>query len=309
MAASTSDSDITFQTETRSSRKKRRHQERTLTLIDNPDMRKPNTTKPMTRASTTADPRPTKKPRLVETINTLSLETFIERYVPSHVLHCTIQTPRLHKDKSEYRPQKDSDDAYEKHSVEIYTSSTIPKRYFDACFDLLRLTSAETYRTSRNGWSPAKKKAEMKLPDMRYLLLLRQGSEALQDHEESAEDRDLGGFLSFMTTYEDGIPVLYCYEIHLSPRLQHKGIGKQLMCIFEDIGRNIGLEKEMLTVYKSNEAGIKFYERLGFAEDEYSPRPMKLRNGHVKAFDYMILSKSLKNTDGPTNAQVAKGIQ
>lgn len=28
------------------------------------------------------------------------------------------------------------------------------------------------------------------------------------------------GFCSFMPTYEDDYPVIYCYEIHLSPDLQ-----------------------------------------------------------------------------------------
>lgn len=30
----------------------------------------------------------------------------------------------------------------------------------------------------------------------------------------------ISGFLSFMPTYEDGLPVTYCYEIHLAPTVQ-----------------------------------------------------------------------------------------
>ncbi|EEP77897.1 conserved hypothetical protein [Uncinocarpus reesii 1704] len=253
--------------------------------------------KRMNGASAAQRRRLTKKPRLVETVNSLSLDDFIERYVPPHTLTRAIQVPCLSRcQETELRNRENDNEDYEQYTIKFYTASTIPKHYFDACFALLKYTSVEAYKNSRNGWSPAKKKAEMKLPDMRYMLLLRQSNEeeSQKTTEQSVENGNLGGMLSFMTTYEDGLPVLYCYEVHLAPRLQRKGVGKQLMRVYEEIGRNIGLEKAMLTVYKSNESGVKFYERLGFVEDEFSPKPMKLRNGHVKDFDYMILSKSLK---------------
>lgn len=201
--------------------------------------------------------------------------------------------------------RREDDHAYEEYRVEMYTAASLPKPYFDACFQLLQSTSAEAYKKSCNGWSPAKKKTEMRLPDMRYMVLVRQKGE-LERRDDTiglVENSRFGGFLSFMVTYEDHVPVLYCYEIHLAPRLQHQGLGKQLMRIYEDIGRKIGLDKAMLTVYKSNHSGMRFYERLGFVEDEFSPKPMKLRNGHVKDFDYMILSKCLKYTDRPNHDQ------
>lgn len=46
----------------------------------------------------------------------------------------------------------------------------------------------------------------MKLLDLKYLLIKR--------------DAKVEGFLSFMPTFEDGYPVIYCYEIHLSSALQ-----------------------------------------------------------------------------------------
>lgn len=46
----------------------------------------------------------------------------------------------------------------------------------------------------------------MKLLDIKYVLV------KLDDKVE--------GFVSFMPTDEDGYPVVYCYEIHLSPTLQ-----------------------------------------------------------------------------------------
>lgn len=65
------------------------------------------------------------------------------------------------------------------------------------------------------------------------------------------------------------------------------------MGMMEEVGKRAGVQKAMLTVFKANEAAGLFYERLGYREDEYSPRPRKLRGGIVKEPDYMILSKSL----------------
>lgn len=146
----------------------------------------------------------------------------------------------------------------------------------------------------------------MKLPDMRYMVLRQQTQE--KGEEESAErddadasGRDLAmGFLSFMVTYEDGKEVIYCYEIHLSPALQGKGIGKRMMDLYEEIGRGVGLEKAMLTVFRVNEVARKFYERLGYNVDEYSPLPRKLRNGTIKEPDYVILSKPLNASESET---------
>ena len=235
---------------------------------------------------------------LIESVNALPLETFIDRYIPSYILDRTISVPYSRSDASE-RESNDNgtEQEYEDYSVQIHSAASIPERAFEACFALIKLTSSEAYKRSSNGWSPRKKRNEMKLTDMRYLLLVRKRNsvKSVESPESlsSEKDNDFGGFISFMTTYEDDVPVLYCYELHLDPKLQHKGLGKQLMGMFEDIGRDIGLDKTMLTVFKSNKSAMRFYERMGYVEDEFSPRPVKLRNGRTKDFDYMILSKSL----------------
>ena len=128
----------------------------------------------------------------------------------------------------------------------------------------------------------------MRLPDLKYILLRQR----IKDKGHDAVS-GLSGFLSFMLTYEDGHEVIYCYEVHFSPQLRGMGLGKRLMEMMEEVGKKAGVEKAMLTVFKANKAAIRFYERLGYEEDEYSPRPRKLRGGVVKEPDYMILSKPL----------------
>lgn len=105
------------------------------------------------------------------------------------------------------------------------------------------------------------------------------------------------GFLSFMLTWEDGVEVVYCYEIHLEECVRGKGVGGRLMGVLEEVGRRAGVQKAMLTVFRRNEGAVGFYEGLGYGVDEYSPKPKRLRNGVVKEVDYLILSKSLGGVD------------
>lgn len=174
------------------------------------------------------------------------------------------------------------------YNLSLESSSTLSDEDLTACFNLLTSTSSADYEASSMGWSPAKKWKEMRLPDLRYIVLKRK-----EDDKSLDWLPDVEGFLSFMLTYEDGYEVIYCYEIHLSPQLRGTGLGKWLMEMMEEVGKKARVEKAMLTVFKANKAAMTFYERLGYKEDEYSPRPRKLRGGVVKEPDYMILSKRL----------------
>lgn len=237
----------------------------------------------------------------MERTNALSLEDFLARYIdPTHL---QLRAP----------PATSSTDGYiqdePQYQVRIHTADTIPEPDFESCFALIEQTSVADYSASSVGWSPSKKRKEMRLPDMRYMVLRStrdhdtpvKGTAKTQEQEEEADEEGpkqrtppVAGFLSFMTTYEDGKEVLYCYEVHVNPSLQGSGLGGQLMRLFEEIGRRIGLEKTMLTVFRANAGALRFYERLGYSVDEYSPGPRMLRNGSVKEPDYSILSKRLK---------------
>lgn len=121
---------------------------------------------------------------------------------------------------------------------------------------------------------------------MRYLLVK-------STEEDTVGGGEVEGFMAFMLTYEDGYEVIYCYEIHLKPLLRGIGVGKQLIGMLEEVGQKAGVSKAMLTVFVENEGALKFYEKLGYEEDEFSPGPRKLRNGVVKNPTYIILSKTL----------------
>ena len=233
---------------------------------------------------------PTSLP-LVERINKLPIEQFITSYFPS-----SYQESECATSTAESQDIKETD-----LKLDLYAARSMPPVDFDACFRLVELTSSNDYDSSSVGWSPSKKKKEMKLPDMKYIILhraLSQNSNIVGNTpaEETSPKGDMLGFLSFMVTYEDGKEVIYCYEIHLIPTEQGRGLGRLLMQKLEDIGRRIGLEKAMLTVFKSNSKAMRLYERLGYSPDEFSPEPRTLRNGTVKEPDYLILSKPLRET-------------
>ncbi len=143
-----------------------------------------------------------------------------------------------------------------KYVINLDTSSSICSEDLEACLDLVQETSADTYKASTGKWSPAKKRKEMKLPDLRYLLV--------QSYcPTSGILGPVDGFLSFMLTYEDGHEVIYCYELHLADHLRGSGLGRKLMDLMEDVGRRFGVEKAMLTVFLANEQGVKFYRKCG----------------------------------------------
>lgn len=77
----------------------------------------------------------------------------------------------------------------------------------NACLDLVDETSGAAYRSSSIGWHVKAKKTEMRSPDLRYILI--------KDADEAIK-----GFTSMMPTFENGEPVVYCFEIHLKPELQ-----------------------------------------------------------------------------------------
>jgi ribosomal protein S18 acetylase RimI-like enzyme len=228
---------------------------------------------------------------LVERTNKLSLDKFVELYMPQGGLKFKAR-PKIIEDTNT------NEDEWLHRTLDIYTAESIPAADFEECFKLIEETSSDTYKKSGWGWSPKKKRKEMRLPDMKYLIL-REDPRSTQNTSPAAEGTGTTagrflGFTSFMVTYEDGKEVLYCYEIHVSPAAQGQGVGTCLLMRLLIIGRRIGLEKVMLTVFESNIRAARFYDKLGFSKDEFSPGPRILRNGMEKDPDYRIMSRSLR---------------
>jgi hypothetical protein len=92
-------------------------------------------------------------------------------------------------------------------TLSLIRPPSMTEEELEACYNLIDETSGEDYRSSSLGWHAAAKKKEMRSPDLRYILV-KDG------------DNKIKGFTSFMPTFENHEPVVYCYEIHLKPELQ-----------------------------------------------------------------------------------------
>ncbi|KAK4162390.1 acyl-CoA N-acyltransferase [Cladorrhinum sp. PSN259] len=171
---------------------------------------------------------------------------------------------------------------------ETYTLSLIqPSKLSDtdlqACFDLIAETSKHDYENSAGKWKPAHKLKEMKSPELRYILV------------KDFAGKTVRGFTSLMPTYEDGQPVIYCYEIHLKPELQGSGLGRLLMGMLVKVAERVPpVKKVMLTCFLANERGVRFYQGLGFEKDEISPVERRLRGNKVVKVDYVIMSREVE---------------
>lgn len=94
------------------------------------------------------------------------------------------------------------------YDISLVGSRGLGEPELQTCRALIEETSRKDYDNSATKWQPDKKLKEMKSPELRYILV---------------KDREAGsirGFTSLMPTYEEGQPVIYCYEIHLKPELQ-----------------------------------------------------------------------------------------
>ncbi|KAF2969482.1 hypothetical protein GQX73_g4093 [Xylaria multiplex] len=169
------------------------------------------------------------------------------------------------------------------YSLSLIGAKALNNIDLDACYSLIEETSRADYEASTTGWKPVKKMAEMKSPELRYILV--------KDAEGTVR-----GFTSLMPTYEEGEPVIYCYEIHLKSELQGTGLGRLLMSLLSRVAAHTPpIKKVMLTCFLRNQRALKFYESGGFTPDPISPVPKKLRYGREFVPDYVIMSKTIES--------------
>ena len=142
--------------------------------------------------------------KLVESVNSLTASDFFKKYLAQDEIAAITSDNSSHEARS-------------LHVTLIATCDSLTAEnegLLEQCLRLIESTSAEGYRNSEMKWSLYKKRKEMHLPDMRYLILVENNT------NPSIMEPRIAGFVSFMITYEDGKQVVYCYEIHLTQSLQ-----------------------------------------------------------------------------------------
>lgn len=160
----------------------------------------------------------------------------------------------------------------------------------DWAFNLTKRNMQSKYEQCSWGWSDAKKLEELTDESAWYLIA------------KSVSDNIPLGFSHFRFDMDEGIEVLYCYELQLEPFVQRKNLGKFMMQILELIAFKNNMRKVILTVLKNNQYS-KFFKAIGYEIDESSPM-----DDEEESFSYEILSKVNKRLAPiPTNSNSSTG--
>mgnify|MGYP002634979040 CR=1 FL=1 len=118
------------------------------------------------------------------------------------------------------------------------------------------------------GWDDDDKLRELQHRDSRFFVIDREA------------------FVHFRFEHDEDVYVLYVYELQVEEVHRGRSLGRKLMRAVEDLGRRLGCEKVMLTVFASNAGARRFYGRLGYETDASSPE--------LGTEGYLIISRSLR---------------
>lgn len=234
-----------------------------------------------------------RREKLVENANALPIEEFRSRFVDQDMLSYTSQQSGL--------------DQKEAFDISLVAADWLTPGEHNASFGLVEETSKPDYESSTFGWHPRRKRKEMLEPEMKYFFVRRKDAKPNVERRKCGDvDTSILGFLSCMVTHDSSpsVPVLYIYEIHLAESLRGLGLGKHLMLLADNLAKNIGLEKVMLTCFLCNQKAHRFYTSHGFGKDVCSPEDRRTRNKIVPV-DYVIMSKDV---DGSTTKEDVVGF-
>jgi N-alpha-acetyltransferase 40 len=166
----------------------------------------------------------------------------------------------------------------------------------DWCQKLFERNMGEMYRQSSWGLDMDKKRAEWTHKTSRFILLTSSASSSSprengEVDEEGIDDvalPQLEAFINYRFLVEDEYEAVVLYVYELQVQTPRRGYGQCLMNAMASIGRTVGVERVMLTVFRNNTAALSFYEQLSYQVDETSPDDE----------DYLILSKNIFATVG-----------
>ncbi|KAK4884244.1 hypothetical protein RN001_000515 [Aquatica leii] len=141
-------------------------------------------------------------------------------------------------------------------------------------FNLTKQNMEEMYNNCSWGWNDKKKQEELMDESAWYLIA-------------KLVDGKLLGFSHFRFDIDEGIEVLYCYELQLEVDVQRKGLGKFMMQILELMAFMNNMKKVVLTVLKNND-NSHFFKAINYQIDDSSPID---EDDDDEEYPYEILSK------------------
>lgn len=171
-------------------------------------------------------------------------------------------------------------------------SKHLTEEIYSKIMSLFKILMQEMYENSNWGWNQQEKLAEWKHRRTRIILVterdINDRANFITFGKLPDSDETIIGFMCFR--FETGADKsecsLYVYELHVDIDHQRQGLGEELMRMSRTIATAFKMDKIMLTVFRSNQPALQFYNKLRFSTDKSSP-------GKDEA-DYMVLSSKIK---------------
>ncbi|GAA5848433.1 hypothetical protein JCM5353_000241 [Sporobolomyces roseus] len=176
--------------------------------------------------------------------------------------------------------------------VDLYNTKTLPVEVREWIWELFETNMKTFYEQSSDGWDPAEKRKELFHSESRFVVLRSSSLDTNNDKAPTAPK--LLGYSIFRfdteeTASEDEdelCDVVYCYELQVEAGCKGMGVGRSVMDTLNRIGKEMKMDKTMLTVFKANASAVKFYRKIGFTLDEMDPSHFD-----GEEVDYEIMSK------------------
>lgn len=111
-------------------------------------------------------------------------------------------------------------------------------------------TLRQQYDASQMPWDPNSKAAELRHPDHRLILA----------SHPSIPNRP-AAFIAFRWDVEDDHPIMYVYELFVTPSLRGRRVASALMRFAEALCISLGIFRILLTVFDTNIPALKLYRR------------------------------------------------
>ncbi|KAJ1030381.1 hypothetical protein NDA16_001290 [Ustilago loliicola] len=160
-------------------------------------------------------------------------------------------------------------------SLELSHASTLSSEQRKRVFSLFESNMKAMYRNSVLGWKPAAKRKELFDTESRFAIIRPPAVEGAEiaafamfrfDTEPCHPSKD-----AVAKEGEEKVEVVYLYEIQVRKENQRDGLGKELMDVVYELGKETRMRKVMLTVFDENKGAKKFYVRQGYEVDPISP--------------------------------------
>ena len=158
------------------------------------------------------------------------------------------------------------------YTLKVYTTKDLSISQRESIFALFENNMKDLYATTW-GYNREERQKELFHPMSRFLCVEKEGGEKAGEGVENVTE--IVAYTIFRFEWDDEEepehPVVYCYELQVSPSYQKQGLGKQLMSHLLCMQRKLKLWKVMLTCFTTNTNAMAFYTSVGFGVDHNSP--------------------------------------